>query len=69
MIYYIKSNLWQQLFVIQPIEAESEEAAIEVFTTALAGKARDIVIEEVITDDSRLEEILKEQEEDEETIH
>lgn len=69
MIYYIKSNLWQQLFVIQPIEAESPEAAIEVFTTALAGKARDIVIEEVITDDSRLEEILKEQEEDEETIH
>lgn len=69
MIYYIKSNLWQQLFVIQPIEAESPEAAIEVFTTALAGKARDIVIEEVITDDSRLEEILKEQEDEEETIH
>lgn len=69
MIYYIKSNLWQQLFVIQPIEADSPEAAIEVFTTALAGKARDIVIEEVITDDSRLEEILKEQEDEEETIH
>lgn len=69
MIYYIKSNLWQQLFVIQPVEADSPEAAIEVFTTALAGKARDIVIEEVITDGSRLEEILKEQEEDEETIH
>lgn len=69
MIYYIKSNLWQQLFVIQPIEAESPEAAIEVFTTALAGKARDIVIEEVITDDSRLEEILKEQEDEEETLH
>lgn len=69
MIYYIKSNLWQQLFVIQPIEAESEEAAIEVFTNALAGKARDIVIEEVITDDSRLEEVLKEQEDEEETLH
>lgn len=69
MIYYIKSNLWQQLFVIQPIEAESPEAAIEVFTTALAGKARDIVIEEVITDDSRLEEVLKKQEDEEETIH
>lgn len=69
MIYYIKSNLWQQLFVIQPIEADSPEAAIEVFTTALAGKARDIVIEEVITDDSRLEEILKEQEDEEETLH
>jgi len=69
LIYYIKSNLWQQLFVIQPIEADSPEAAIEVFTTALAGKARDIVIEEVITDDSRLEEILKEQEDEEETLH
>jgi len=69
LIYYIKSNLWQQLFVIQPIEADSPEAAIEVFTTALAGKARDIIIEEVITDGSRLEEILKEQEDEEETIH
>jgi len=69
LIYYIKSNLWQQLFVIQPIEADSEEAAVEVFLTALAGKARDIIIEEVITDGSRLEEILKEQEDEEETIH
>ena len=69
MIYYIKSNLWQQLFVIQPVEADSPEAAIEAVTTALAGKARDIVIEEVITDGSRLEEVLKKQEDEEETIH
>jgi hypothetical protein len=73
LIYYIKSNLWQQLFVIQPIEAESEEAAREQFTKALEGKARDVVIEEVITDEARLEEVLKEEydqaEDIETTIH
>jgi hypothetical protein len=69
LIYYIKSNLWQKLYVIQPIEADSEKEAVDIFCKALADKARDVVIEEVITDDERLQEVLNENYQDEEVLH
>lgn len=46
--------------MIQPVEANSEEEAIEIFTKTLDGKARDIDIEEILTDEEKVIEIIGE---------
>ena len=46
--------------MIQPVEANSEEEAIEIFKKTLDGKARDIDIEEVLTDEEKVIEIIGE---------
>lgn len=59
MIYYIKTNLWQQIFVIQPIEAESKEQARETFLKMLEDKkVKDIVIEAIVDEDG-LEDLME----------
>ena len=66
MIYYVKANLWQQIFIIQPVDAENEEEARKKFLMATAGRARDVEIEELFTDEARLQEVIDEESIDDE---
>jgi hypothetical protein len=61
----VKSNLWQHIYVIQPVEAESEEKAREAFLE-MTKTAKDVIIDAVVDEDG-LEELLDD--EPQEVIH
>lgn len=71
MIYYIKGNGWEKSFFIQPVEANSEEEALEIFTKTVNGHIKELEIEEVITDEARVMEIAAQgsDEDDQTTLH